>query len=108
MATRDRAPRPWGYWTELKLTDFSDYLDAFLTACQSDREVACRIRRWGALDSQRQVVPPRQLFADGLVVSVLELLERLQLVEDIWAMHLVVARDGVRVPAVTDRSTGDL
>src|SRR4051812_47645729 len=39
MAARDRAPRPWGYWTELKLQILSDYLDAFLTACQSQREV---------------------------------------------------------------------
>ncbi|HEX8083442.1 MAG TPA: three-Cys-motif partner protein TcmP [Solirubrobacteraceae bacterium] len=35
----ERAPRPWGYWTEVKLQILSDYLDAFLTACQSQREV---------------------------------------------------------------------
>lgn len=38
-APRDRAPRPWGYWTEVKLQILGDYLDAFLTACQSQREI---------------------------------------------------------------------
>jgi len=38
-APSSRAPRPWGYWTEVKLQILSDYLDAFLTACQSQREV---------------------------------------------------------------------
>ena len=40
MATAgERAPRPWGYWTEVKLQILADYLDAFLTACQGQREV---------------------------------------------------------------------
>jgi three-Cys-motif partner protein len=38
-AERERAPRPWGYWTEVKLQILGDYLDRFLTACQSQREV---------------------------------------------------------------------
>src|SRR4051794_4308272 len=38
-AARGHAPRPWGYWTEVKLEILGDYLDAFLTACQSQREV---------------------------------------------------------------------
>src|SRR3954451_7976538 len=33
------APRPWGYWTEVKLEILGDYLNAFLTASQSQREV---------------------------------------------------------------------
>ncbi len=40
MATaRERAPRPWGYWTEVKLQILADYLGPFLTACQSQPEV---------------------------------------------------------------------
>lgn len=38
-ASRDGAPRPWGYWTEVKLQILGDYLNAFLTACQSQKEV---------------------------------------------------------------------
>jgi three-Cys-motif partner protein len=34
-----KAPRPWGYWTQVKLQILSDYLDPFLTACQGQSEV---------------------------------------------------------------------
>jgi three-Cys-motif partner protein len=34
-----KAPRPWGYWTQVKLQILSDYLDPFLTACQAQSEV---------------------------------------------------------------------
>jgi three-Cys-motif partner protein len=33
------APRPWGYWTQVKLQILSDYLNPFLTACQGQDEV---------------------------------------------------------------------
>lgn len=34
-----QSPRPWGYWTQVKLQILSDYLTPFLTASQSQTEI---------------------------------------------------------------------